>query len=30
MNKYLKADGWCIIEEGFDPKNHRASESIFS
>lgn len=30
MNKYLKADGWCIIEEGFDPKNHRSSESIFS
>lgn len=30
MNKYLKADGWCIVEEGFDPKNHRSSESIFS
>lgn len=30
MNKYLKADEWCIIEEGFDPKNHRSSESIFS
>ena len=30
MNKYLKNDEWCIIEEGFDPKNHKASESIFS
>lgn len=30
MNKYLKTDPWCIIEEGFDPKNHMASESIFS
>lgn len=30
MNKYLKSDEWCIIEEGFDPKNHKASESIFS
>lgn len=30
MNKYLKANEWCIIEEGFDPKNHRSSESIFS
>ncbi len=30
MNKYLKIDPWCIIEEGFDPKNHKASESIFS
>src|SRR5512145_3209493 len=30
MNKYLKSDEWCIFEEGFDAKNHKASESIFS
>jgi maltose phosphorylase len=30
MNKYLKIDPWCIIEEDFNPANHRASESIFS
>jgi maltose phosphorylase len=30
MNEYLKHDEWCIIEEGFNPANHRASESIFS
>ncbi|MCY1633779.1 glycoside hydrolase family 65 protein [Marinifilum sp. D737] len=30
MNEYLKHDEWCIIEEGFNPENHRASESIFS
>ena len=30
MNKYLKADAWCIVEEGFDPDNMRSSESIFS
>jgi maltose phosphorylase len=30
MNKYLKIDPWCIIEENFDPENQRASESIFS
>ncbi len=30
MNQYLKTDEWKIIEVGFDPKNHRASESIFS
>jgi maltose phosphorylase len=30
MKKYLKSNEWCIIEEGFDPKNHCASESIFS
>lgn len=30
MNKYLKKDEWCIIEEGFNPENHRSSESIFS
>jgi hypothetical protein len=23
MNKYLKSDEWCIIEEGFDAKNHK-------
>lgn len=30
MNQYLKTDEWCIIEEGFNPDNHRSSESIFS
>ena len=30
MNEYLKPDEWCIIEEGFNPKNQRSSESIFS
>ena len=30
MNKYLKSNDWSIVEEGFDPKNHKASESIFS
>ncbi len=30
MNKYLKSNDWSIIEEGFDPKNHKSSESIFS
>lgn len=30
MKKYLIADPWCIIEEGFNPDNHRSSESIFS
>lgn len=30
MNQYLKHDEWSIVEEGFDPKNARASESIFS
>lgn len=30
MNIYLKANDWCIIEEGFNPANHRSSESIFS
>lgn len=30
MNEYLKADEWCIIEEGFNPDNQRSSESIFS
>lgn len=30
MNSYLKHDEWSIIEEGFNPDNTRASESIFS
>ena len=30
MNRYLTADEWCIIEDGFDTANHRSSESIFS
>ncbi len=30
MNKYLKTDPWCIIEEGFDSNRQRSSESIFS
>ncbi len=30
MKKYIKADDWCILEEGFNPDNHQASESIFS
>lgn len=30
MIKYLKTDPWLIIEEGFEPKHHRSSESIFS
>ncbi|HZJ74071.1 MAG TPA: glycoside hydrolase family 65 protein [Perlabentimonas sp.] len=30
MNPYLKHDEWCIIEEGFNPENTLASESIFS
>jgi maltose phosphorylase len=30
MKKYLKSDEWCVIEEGFNPANHRSSESIFS
>jgi len=30
MNEYLKHDEWHIIEEGFNPKNQRSSESIFS
>lgn len=27
---YLELDAWNIIEKGFDPKNQRKSESIFS
>ncbi|MBN1951301.1 MAG: glycoside hydrolase family 65 protein [Bacteroidales bacterium] len=30
MNKYLKIDPWCIIEDTFSRENHPASESIFS
>lgn len=30
MNKYLQPDEWCIVEKGFNPENHRSSESIFS
>lgn len=30
MNHYLTTDEWKIIEDGFDPQNNRASESIFS
>ncbi len=30
MNQYLKHDEWSIVEEGFNPMNARASESIFS
>lgn len=30
MNKYLKHDPWCIIEEGFHVDKVLASESIFS
>ena len=29
LNKF-KIDEWKIIEEGFDPKTNRFSESIFS
>ncbi len=30
MKQYLKNHPWQIIEQGFNPKNHRNSESIFS
>ncbi|MBN1119068.1 MAG: glycoside hydrolase family 65 protein [Bacteroidales bacterium] len=30
MKKYLKVDPWLIIEDNFNPDNHRSSESIFS
>jgi maltose phosphorylase len=30
MKKYLKVDPWQIIEEQFNPENHKSSESIFS
>ncbi|HMP76989.1 MAG TPA: glycosyl hydrolase family 65 protein [Kiritimatiellia bacterium] len=29
-DKYLAADPWCVIEEGFHPDRSRVSESIFS
>ncbi|MDB2389313.1 glycoside hydrolase family 65 protein [Flavobacteriaceae bacterium] len=27
---YIKADPWCLIEQGFDPKHVEPSESLFS
>ena len=30
MKQYLKIDPWRVIDEGFDPENVEASESIFS
>ncbi len=30
MNSYIKHNEWLIIEDGFDPENNLASESIFS
>ena len=30
MKDYIKHHEWDVIEEGFDPKNNRISESIFS
>ena len=30
MNNYYKKDEWKIVEEGFNPEMHEASESIFS
>lgn len=30
MKDYILADEWLIVEDGFDPKNNRVSESIFS
>ncbi|GAO29482.1 maltose phosphorylase [Geofilum rubicundum JCM 15548] len=30
MRQYLKHDEWRIVEEGFNPEFHQASESIFS
>ena len=30
MREYLIHDEWNIIEEGFQPENHKSSESIFS
>jgi len=30
MNKYLKAEPWRVVEDGFNPDNARSSESIFS
>jgi maltose phosphorylase len=30
MKDYIKVDEWRIIEEGFDPRHNKISESIFS
>lgn len=30
MKKYIQEDEWRIIEEGFEPEQHKNSESIFS
>ncbi len=30
MNQYLQIDEWRIIEDSFNPKNNRISESLFS
>jgi maltose phosphorylase len=30
MKSYYKTNEWSVIEEGFDPQKHEASESIFS
>ncbi|MFO8000498.1 MAG: family 65 glycosyl hydrolase domain-containing protein [Marinilabilia sp.] len=30
MRQYLKQKEWSIVEEGFNPDHHKASESIFS
>jgi maltose phosphorylase len=30
MKDYIRHDEWCIIEEGFNPKHNRVSESLFS
>ena len=30
MNSFIKHNEWLIIEDGFDPDNNQASESIFS
>mgnify|MGYP000346551439 FL=1 len=30
MIQYLKTDPWKVVEEGFNPKHHQSSESIFS
>lgn len=30
IKRYPKHEEWSIVEEGFDPANHQASESIFS
>jgi len=30
MKDYIKYHDWLVVEEGFDPKLNRISESIFS